>query len=277
MKTKLFSYNYENTVIHNLSGLTKFICFLLLTFATMYTYDIRVILGMLVFSLIILRISKIKFSQIRLMLIYVLIFILINAIATFLFEPEHGVTLYGTRHPLMDLWGSYALTQEQLLYQVTLAFKYLSVVPLGIIFLLTTNPSELASSVSGAGVHYKAAFAISLTLRYFPDILRVYNDISQAQQARGLEMSGKAKTKERLKNSLVIIIPLIFSTLERIEVVTNAMDLRGFGKEKRRTWYSVQKMRRADYYALALSAVLVIAVALVAALVNHGRYFNPFI
>lgn len=277
MKTKLFSYNYENTVIHNLSGLTKFICFLLLTFATMYTYDIRVILGMLVFSLIILRISKIKFSQIRLMLIYVLIFILINAIATFLFEPEHGVTLYGTRHPLMDLWGSYALTQEQLLYQVTLAFKYLSVVPLGIIFLLTTNPSELASSVSGAGVHYKAAFAISLTLRYFPDILRVYNDISQAQQARGLEMSGKAKMKERLKNSLVIIIPLIFSTLERIEVVTNAMDLRGFGKEKRRTWYSVQKMRRADYYALALSAVLVIAVALVAALVNHGRYFNPFI
>jgi len=277
VKTKLFSYNYENTVIHNLSGLTKFICFLLLTFATMYTYDIRVILGMLVFSLIILRISKIKFSQIRLMLIYVLIFILINAIATFLFEPEHGVTLYGTRHPLMDLWGSYALTQEQLLYQVTLAFKYLSVVPLGIIFLLTTNPSELASSVSGAGVHYKAAFAISLTLRYFPDILRVYNDISQAQQARGLEMSGKAKMKERLKNSLVIIIPLIFSTLERIEVVTNAMDLRGFGKEKRRTWYSVQKMRRADYYALALSAVLVIAVALVAALVNHGRYFNPFI
>lgn len=277
MKTKLFSYNYENTVIHNLSGLTKFICFLLLTFATMYTYDIRVILGMLVFSLIILRISKIKFSQIRLMLIYVLIFILINAIATFLFEPEHGVTLYGTRHPLMDLWGSYALTQEQLLYQVTLAFKYLSVVPLGIIFLLTTNPSELASSVSGSGVHYKAAFAISLTLRYFPDILRVYNDISQAQQARGLEMSVKAKMKERLKNSLMIIIPLIFSMLERIEVITNAMDLRGFGKGRRRTWYSAQKAKPGDYYALGISVAVTLAVAAVAVFVNHGRYFNPFI
>ncbi|HNW14658.1 MAG TPA: hypothetical protein PKG92_08235, partial [Anaerolineaceae bacterium] len=122
MKTKLFSYNYENTPIHNLSGLIKFICFLLLTFATMYTYDIRVILGMLVFSVIILRISRIRFSQIKVMLIYVLIFIFINAIFTFFFSPEHGVTLYHTRHQIAPLWGNKALTQEQLLYQVTLAF-----------------------------------------------------------------------------------------------------------------------------------------------------------
>lgn len=277
MKTKLFSYNYENTVIHNLSGVIKFICFLVLTFAVMYSYDIRVILAMLVFSAVILRISKIKFSQIKVMLIYVLIFILINAIFTFLFEPEHGVTLYGTRHPMAKLWGDVYLTQEQLLYQVTLAFKYLSVVPLGIIFLLTTNPSEFASSVSGVGVPYKASFAISLTLRYFPDILRVYNDISQAQQARGLEMSGKAKMKERVKNSLMIIIPLIFSTLERIEVVTNAMDLRGFGKLKRRTWYTKTRVTRRDYSALAISLVLAAVTAAVSVFVNHSRFYNPFV
>ena len=50
----------------------------------------------------------------------------------------------------------------------------LSVIPLGIIFLLTTNPSEFASSLNGVGVHYKAAYAFSLTLRYFPDVQRVY-------------------------------------------------------------------------------------------------------
>lgn len=277
MKTKLFSYNYENTVIHNLSGVIKFICFLVLTFAVMYSYDIRVILAMLVFSAVILRISKIKFSQIKVMLIYVLIFILINAIFTFLFEPEHGVTLYGTRHPMAKLWGDVYLTQEQLLYQVTLAFKYLSVVPLGIIFLLTTNPSEFASSVSGVGVPYKASFAISLTLRYFPDILRVYNDISQAQQARGLEMSGKAKMKERVKNSLMIIIPLIFSTLERIEVVTNAMDLRGFGKLKRRTWYTKAKLQRRDYSALIISVIIGAATAAVSIFINQSRFYNPFV
>ena len=69
MKMKLFSYNSIDTPIHRLSGLTKLICFLLLTFAVMFSYDIRVILAVMVFSLAILRLSRIKFSQIRLMVI----------------------------------------------------------------------------------------------------------------------------------------------------------------------------------------------------------------
>ncbi|MDF2674735.1 MAG: energy-coupling factor transporter transrane protein EcfT [Clostridiales bacterium] len=51
--------------------------------------------------------------------------------------------------------------------QSTKLLKYASVVPLGIIFLLTTNPSEFASAINDIGVNYKAAFAVSLTLRYF--------------------------------------------------------------------------------------------------------------
>jgi energy-coupling factor transport system permease protein len=277
MKLKLFSYNYENTVIHRLSGLTKLICFLLLTFAVMFSYDIRVILGMLVFSVLIMRAAKITFSQIKTMVIYVLIFIVINAIITYLFAPEQGVTLYGTRHVLFKFSARYTVTLEQLLYQTTKFFKYISVIPLGIIFLLTTNPSEFASSVSRVGVPYQASFALSLTLRYFPDVQRVYHDISLAQQARGLELSGKAKFSDRFKNSLLIVIPLIFSTLERIEVITNAMDLRGFGKLKRRTWYSSAKLTREDYLALGVSLVLAAITVLVSVFVNHGRFFNPFI
>ena len=65
MKMKLFSYNYEDTFIHSLSGLTKLICFIMLTFAVMSSYDIRVILGVLLFSALILRASKIRWSQIK--------------------------------------------------------------------------------------------------------------------------------------------------------------------------------------------------------------------
>jgi energy-coupling factor transport system permease protein len=277
MKSKLFSYNYEDTVIHRLSGLTKLICFLLLTFAIMFSYDIRVILITLVFSVAILRVSKIKWSQIKLMVLYVIIFVLINTFITFLFSPEQGVEIYGTRHLMFKMFGRYNVTQEQIFYQTTKFFKYLSVIPFGIIFLLTTNPSEFASSMNKVGVHYKAAYAFSLTLRYFPDIQRVYTDISQAQQARGLEMGAKAKMGDRFKNSLMIIIPLIFSTLERIEVVTNAMDLRGFGKAKKRTWFTVSKLKRADYAALLVSLIFFAGAFAVSAFINHGRFYNPFI
>jgi energy-coupling factor transport system permease protein len=277
MKMKLFSYNFENTLIHRLSGLTKLICFLLLSFAVMFSYDIRVILGAMVFSFWVLRVSKIKFSQIKLMVIYVFFFLLTNAIITFLFAPELGVSIYGTRHELVKLFGPYNLTSEQLFYQTTKLLKYAAVVPLGIIFLLTTNPSEFASSLNGVKVNYKAAFSVALTLRYFPDIQRNYQEISQAQQARGLELSDKANLVDRFKNSLLIVIPLIFSTLDRIEMITNAMDLRGFAKGKKRTWYNTKKMDQEDYYALAVSVVFFAITVSVSMFVNHSRYFNPFV
>lgn len=276
MKAKLFSYNYLDTYVHKLSGLTKLVCFLFLTFAVMFSYDIRVILAVMVFSFVILRISKIKFSQIRTMVIYVLIFLITNAIITFLFSPEMGVHIYGTCHIIFNLFGPYKLTQEQLLYQTTQFFKYASVIPLGIIFILTTNPSEFASALNGVGINYKAALAVSLTLRYFPDIQREYHDISMAQQARGLDLSYKAKLMDRFKNSLLIVIPLIFSTLDRIEVISNAMDLRGFGKSKTRTWYSREKLKSRDYTAMAVSAVIFTLTIMVSVFINKSRYFNPF-
>jgi energy-coupling factor transport system permease protein len=277
MKMKLFSYNQIDTPIHRLSGLTKLICFLFLTFAVMFSYDIRVILAVMVFSYWILRVSKIKFSQIRLMIIYVLIFLLTNAVITFLFSPDRGFEIYGTRHEVASLFGPYKLTLEQLLYQGTKFFKYASVVPLGIIFLLTTNPSEFASALNGVGVNYKAAFAVSLTLRYFPDIQREYHDISLAQQARGLDLSRKAKLMDRFKNSLLIVIPLIFSTLDRIELISNAMDLRGFGKSKTRTWYNKKKLTVQDYTAIAVSILIFACTILVSVFINKSRFYNPFI
>ncbi len=276
-KMKLFSYNLVDTPIHRLSGLTKLLCFLLLTFAVMYSYDIRVILLVMVFSFGILYISKIQYSQIRLMVIYVLIFLATNAIITFFFSPEMGVGIYGTRHVIVKLFRNVSLTWEQSLYQITKFFKYASVIPLGMIFLLTTNPSEFASSLNGIHVNYKAAFAVSLTLRYFPDIQREYHDISQAQQARGLDLSHKAKFSDRFKNALLIVVPLIFCSLDRIELISNAMDLRGFAKSKTRTWYTSKKFTREDYFALAISALIFLGSLAVSAFINKSRFYNPFI
>jgi energy-coupling factor transport system permease protein len=277
VKMKLFSYNTIDTPIHNLSGLTKLICFLLLTFAVMFSYDIRVILAVMVFSIGVLRLSQIKYSQIRLMVIYVLIFLITNAVISFFFSPEQGVSIYGTRHNITSLFGSYKLTWEQIFYQVTKFFKYASVIPFGIIFLLTTNPSEFASSLNGIGVNYKAAFAVALTLRYFPDVQRDYHDISQAQQARGLDLSPKAKFSDRFKNALLIVIPLIFSSLDSIELISNAMDLRGFAKSKTRTWYTSKKLTGQDYAALAISAFIFIGTVCVSVFINHSRFYNPFV
>ena len=200
MKTKLFSYSQLDTFIHRLSGLTKLICFLLLTSSVMLTFDIRIIFGIMILSIILFRIAKVEFKKVKLMFIYVFIFLITNFFLTFLFEPLYGVEIYGTCHELFRISNRYIVTLEQLFYQFTKFSKYLSVIPLGLIFFFTTNPSEFASSLNNVGVSYRACSAVSLTLRYFPDVQRDYHTISLAQQARGVEMSNKEKVLKRLKN-----------------------------------------------------------------------------
>lgn len=277
MKAKLFDYIDRDNYIYNLSGLTKLVAFICLTFSVMFSYDIRYILFVLILSFVFFRLSEIQFKQIRLMVVYVGIFLLFNFLLTFLFSPQYGVEIYGTTHEIFRFNSRYIVTLEQLLYQVTKILKYASGIPLGMIFLLTTNPSEFAASLNRIGVSYKAAYALALTLRYFPDMIRDYQDISLAQQSRGLDLSRKEKAKTRVKNMMNIFVPLIFTTLDRIELISNAMELRGFGKHKKRTWYAGRPLRRGDYLAMLFSLAVLAGSIAVSVFVNGSRFYNPFV
>ena len=277
MKTKLFSYSQLDTFIHRLSGLTKLICFLLLTSSVMLTFYIRIIFGIMILYIILFRIAKVEFKKVKLMFIYVFIFLITNFFLTFLFEPFYGVEIYGTCHELFRISNRYIVTLEQLFYQFTKFSKYLSVIPLGLIFFFTTNPSEFASSLNNVGVSYRACSAVSLTLRYFPDVQRDYHTISLAQQARGVEMSNKEKVLKRLKNMSNILIPLIFSTLDRVELITNAMDLRGYGKHSKRTWYSYRKLNKNDYLSITICALILLFTLYMRFFVTKSLFYNPFI
>lgn len=277
MKNNFFSYNKLETPIHELSGLTKLLSFLLLTFAVMLTFDYRVILGIFIFSLIMFYFSKIEFRQIKAIIYFLVVFMVINALLTFLFEPEYGVSIFGTRHVIIQFTERYVLTQEQVVYQLIKVLKYMAVIPFGILFIATTNPSELAASMNKIGISYRVGTAVSLTLRYFPDIIRAYTDISNSLQARGLNVSKDDKLIERVKNNFTIMVPLIFSSFDRVEMIANAMDLRSFGYAKSRTWYAYRPLQRNDYLALALSIAIFVFSIVMTVVVNQGRYYNPFI
>lgn len=277
MKTKLFDYIERDNFVYNLSGVTKLLCFLLLSFAVMLTYDIRSVILILVFSFVMLHISGIKLRQVKLMMYYTLIFLVLNFALTYLFAPQYGVEIYGTKHLLFTFNARYIVTQEQLLYQMTKFCKYAAVIPLGMLFLLTTNPSEFAASLNSIGVSYKLCYAFALTLRYFPDIITEYHEIALAQQSRGLDLSKKEKVTTRVSNTFHIMVPLIFSVLNRVEIISNAMDLRGFGKNKKRTWYARRPLKASDIVSVSVCTAILVGTLLMAAFVNFGRFWNPFV
>lgn len=73
-----------------------------------------------------------------------------------------------------------------------------------------------------------------------------------------------------------MIIPLLFSTMERIDVVSNAMALRGFGKKNKRTWYAKRPLKRNDFIVITLT-ILFTAIALIYTYYDGSRFYNPFI
>ena len=176
---------------------------------------------------------------------------------------------------LFHIAGRYSVTTEQLFYEFNIMLKYFTVVPVMLMFMVTTNPSEFAASMNRLGISYNVGYAIAIALRYVPDVQSDFTKIKHAQEARGIEMSNKASIFKRLKNMANIIFPLIFSSMDRIDVVSNAMELRGFGKKKKRTWYMGKPLERNDYLTLAF-VVCFVAAALVITFHDGNRFFNPF-
>ena len=272
----LFNYIDRESPIHRLTGATKLVCLLLWSFAAMMTYDTRLLAVLPVISIVLFIVSKIRLKDVRFMLGFTLVFMVLNNVLVFLFAPQHGVSLYGTKHVLFSLGGNYVLTKEQLFYHLNLVLKYLATIPIVLLFVCTTQPSEFAASLNRIGVSYSIAYSVSLALRYIPDIQREFHEISQAQQARGIEMSKKQSLVKRLKSAGAILIPLILSSMDRIEVISNAMLLRGFGKNKKRTWYMGRPFRKWDILAMMLCALLLAASVWLNAR-NGGRFWNPFL
>ena len=112
----VLNYLDRDSVVHKMTGTTKLAFFLLFTFASMITYNTWVLLGLFAVSLAAFKLSKIKYREVRFMMIFMLVFLLLNNLFIFLFDPNQGTNLYGTRHVLCHLFWRYDVTAEQLFY-----------------------------------------------------------------------------------------------------------------------------------------------------------------
>ena len=274
--TNLFNYIDRPSPIHRLTGACKLVCLILWTLAAMTSFYTPLLIAMTIGALALFRTAKLKVSDISFMLGIMGVYVVLNNILIFLFSPMHGTELYGSKTVLFHIAGPYTVTAEQLFYHLNVILKNACTIPIVLLFVCTTNPSEFAASLNRIGVSYRISYAVALALRYIPDIQREYRDISLAQQARGTEMSKKASLVNRLKAASAILIPLILSSMERIETIANAMELRGFGKGKQRSWYSARKFSKMDF-ACMIVCVLLMLVSLAITYFNGSRYFNPFL
>ena len=275
MTSPVLGYIDRPGPLHRLSGVSKLVLVLGVVIGAMIGFDVRYLAAVGLLSVVLWALSRVRLRYLAVVLVLIAVFMVLNNVGIFLFAPGYGTELFGTRHVLVDGPWRWDLTAEQLFYQASVTLKYLAVLPSVLLFVATARPPGFASSLARIGVPYRVAYAVSLALRYIPDVQRDLREISQAQQARGIDTSRAVPLRTRVRNLSAVLMPLLLGTFDRIETVSTAMELRGFGRGRRRTWYVRTPLRPADLLVIALAVVLVV-VPIVLLGVNGGRYWNPF-
>lgn len=267
---KVLGFKAGTGVIYEINATAKLLFFLLISISSMITYDTRYLAFVAIFSLILFRFSKIPFASVKRVAQFAALFALLNLLFVFIFDAGYGVRLYGSQTMLIG-----PLSSEELFYLFNLVLKYLCTIPLALLFILTTNPSQFASSLNKIGLPYRSSYSVSLALRYIPDMQEKFIAIRNAQEARGMDLSKKVNLFLRIKLNVQLLLPLIFSSLEQIDSISTAMELRRFGKKKKRSWYSYQPLQAKDYFVIFI-AILGVLTVIALFFVNQGRFFNPF-
>ena len=275
MSSPLLGYVPRQGWLHTLTGVSKLVLVLALVVGAMISFDARYLLGLALLSVVLWMVSRVRLRDLAVVLWLIAIFMVLNNLLIFLFAPGYGEQLFGSRTLLVDGPWRWDLTAQQLFYQLVVTLKYFAVLPGVLLFITTTRPPEFASSLNRIGVPYRAAYAVSLALRYIPDVQRDFRTISQAQQARGLDVSRKVGLGTRIRNLTSTLMPLLLGAFDRIESVAAAMELRGFGRGKGRTWFDQRPLRTRDVVVM-VAAVLLLATSVALVVLGAGRWWNPF-
>lgn len=93
--TTVLNYLPRKSPVHALTGATKLAFFLLFTFASMVTYDTRVLVVLMVFSFAAFRLSRIRIREVRFMLVFMLVFLLLNNFSSTFSIPTRAARSMG--------------------------------------------------------------------------------------------------------------------------------------------------------------------------------------
>lgn len=235
------------TFLHQLSGTTKVRLFAVLMVYVTMSFDLPIILPLFIITIVGLISLKPSWKVIKPVVIFVVAMNIVNIILFWLANPLCGLEYTGDQTVLFAFTDYLIVTRGTFWYLTVRLLKMLTSFTTSLVFIMSITPSELAAGLTSLGLPYKLGSIVELAFRYIPDISRDFENISVSMQCRGLELDAKRiKPIERLKQMIIILIPLIVTSFDRVGNISNAMDLRGFGKGKKRSYYSEYPERRND-------------------------------
>jgi energy-coupling factor transport system permease protein len=221
------SYQKGKTIIHCLYPLTK-LCWLVLgsifTFLLTDGYLLLIVCSVFLIILLVINRNIWKIRGFRLVIVTGLILF-----ALYLIFEKSGSIVINFGVPILTI------TLDGLNTGLRFSGRFFSIVFLSYIFILTTDPNQLAYSLMRVGLPYRYGFMLVTALRLAPVLEKEAQTIYRAQLVRGVQYDRKHFKKFFLLMQQ-FLTPLLISALRRADKLVFSMEGRGFGRQKVRTF-----------------------------------------
>ncbi len=156
--------------------------------------------------------------------------------------------------------GPVALSREGIRFGLVTAGRVLVAFIASIAFLQATLPDDLLEALVSRGASHRFAWVILSAVQMVPRLQESASTILEAQQARGLQISGSLG--RRVRALVPLIGPVLLGSLIDVRERTFALEARGFGAGGPRTAYRVVPDPPADrWLRLGILAALVAVLA----------------
>lgn len=231
---------------------------MLFVFSIIQVWDLRILAALAVVAATYYASARIPFRSVRLNWAYVLFFVsfvvLSNTLLTGGELRGYGVTelhIY-VRLPLLGT----PISAESVSYAFAQLMRFLSMAAVGFPIAFAIAPGEIGATFARLRVPDKFAYALDLTFRFVPSLAADMRTTIDAQRIRGYEWEKIGRGPiGKLKRSIPLLVPVTVNAIVGAEDTIDAMDLRGFGTE-RRTWLRHLAFDRYDRLVLIGFALL---------------------
>ncbi len=176
-------------------------------------------------------------------------------IATLLLGPRDGA-----------IWlqmGWLRITEAAMRQGLVLVSRLLALALAFFLWLSTTDQRELVAGFTALRLPYSWGLTLTLALRYLPILAGLFQQVVEAQQARGLDLAQRG-FMARLRAYRPVLVAVVIGALRHGERLGWALEARALGAPGIvRSTYRPLKLSRPDRLCLAvLAAVLVAGIAL---------------
>ena len=245
-----FKYIDKATPIHRLDPRTKIVLLLAAAFTAASLRDLRALLVLFALATTYFTLAQLRWRDTRTAWRFFLFFIVVVVGFNTLIAGAGGGA---GETVLAQLPFGIAITWENLIQSLAVMCRMVVGALMAIPITFTIPPTHFGVAFRGMGLSDRIAFAIDLAMRLVPTYAQDFRSTLDAQRARGYEVDKlRGGMFARVRRLAPLAVPVTMNALMSGEDITDALHMRGFGRQPR-TWLHERRLEVRDWILILLA------------------------